>query len=90
MAGVVRDLVDIHKLRVVVDCSSNSVDDLLLKSKREDIIEIQSMTQDMISIIPQFQELHTIIKQAELTDVVWKVLGGIPVDYDRLWVRLGK
>lgn len=90
MAGVVRNLVDNHKLRIVVDCSPNSVDELLLKSEREDIIEVQEMTQDMISIIPQFQQLHTIIKQAELTEVVWKVLGGIPVKYERLWMRLGK
>lgn len=90
MSGVVRDLVDMHGLRVIVDCSPNSMDDLLLKSGREDIFEIESMTRDMISIIPQFQELHAVIKQADLADAVWKILGGIPLRYERLRVKLAK
>jgi hypothetical protein len=48
LTGAVRTLVDKYKLRVVVDGSPNSLDETLLRTKREDVIDIKPMTKEMI------------------------------------------
>jgi len=85
LTGAVRTLVDKYKLRVVVDGSPNSLDETLLRSTRETIIDIKPMTQEMIWRIEQLQDLFKYVKEADLDDTVFALLGGIPSTYEKLW-----
>jgi hypothetical protein len=85
LTGAVRTLVDKYKLRVVVDGSPNSLDETLLRTKREDVIDIKPMTKEMVWQIGQLQDLFKYTKEAGLDDSVFAVLGGVPADYEKLW-----
>ena len=85
LTGAVRTLVDKYKLRVVVDGSPNSLDETLLRTTREDVIDIKPMTKEMVWKIVQLQDLFKYAKEAGLEDHVFAVLGGIPSRYEKLW-----
>jgi hypothetical protein len=85
LAGAVRTLVDKYKLRVVVDGSPNSLDETLLRTTRQSIIDIKPMPKEMIWQIKQLQDLFKYVKEADLDDTVFSVLGGIPAGYEELW-----
>jgi len=85
LTGAVRTLVDDYKLRVVVDGSPNSLDESLLRTTRQSVVDIKPMTKEMIWQIEQLQDLFKYVKEAGLDDVVFAVLGGIPVGYEELW-----
>jgi hypothetical protein len=85
LTGAVRTLVDDYKLRVVVDGSPNSLDETLLRTKRQSIIDIKPMSKEMIWQIEQLQDLFKYVKEADLDDTVFAVLGGIPAGYEELW-----
>ena len=85
MAGAVRTLVDNYKLRVIVDSSPNSLDETVLRTKRETVLNVKPMTRAMIWKLGQFHDLFKYIKEAGLDDVVFAVLGGNPADYGKLW-----
>jgi hypothetical protein len=85
LTGAVRTLVDKYKLRVVVDGSPNSLDETLLRTKRQSIIDIKPMSKEMIWQIEQLQDLFKYVKEADLDDTVFAVLGGIPAGYEELW-----
>ena len=70
LTGAVRTLVDDYKLRVVVDGSPNSLDETLLRTKREDVIDIKPMTNEMVWKIGQLQDLFKYAKEAGLEDTV--------------------
>jgi hypothetical protein len=57
LTGAVRTLVDKYKLRVVVDGSPNSLDETLLRTTRQSIIDIKPMPKEMIWKIDQLQDL---------------------------------
>jgi hypothetical protein len=48
LTGAVRTLVDDYKLRVVVDGSPNSLDETILRTTRQSIIDIKPMSKEMI------------------------------------------
>lgn len=85
LTSAVRTLVDKYQLRVVVDGSPNSLDESLLRTTRERVIDIKPMTTEMIRQIDQLQDLFRFSKQAGLDDVLFSVLGGIPFKYEKLW-----
>jgi hypothetical protein len=85
LTGAVRTLVDDFKLRVIVNGLPNSLDDSLLRTKREDVIEIKPMTKEMVWKIGQLQHLFENVKKTGLEDIVFAVLGGVPADYETLW-----
>ena len=85
LTGAVRTLVDRYKLRVIVDSSPNSLDETLLRTKRQIVFEIQPMTKEMIWQIGQLQDLFQNVKDAGLEETVFAVLGGNPADYEELW-----
>ena len=85
LTGAVRTLVDEYKLRVVVDSSPNSLDESLLRTLRQSVIDIKAMTKEMIWQIKQLQDLFEYVKEADLDDTVFAVLGGIPARYEELW-----
>jgi hypothetical protein len=85
LTGAVRTLVDDYKLRVVVDGSPNSLDETLLRTTREDVIDIKPMTKEMVWKIGQLQDFFKYAKEAGLEDTVFAVHGGIPSRYEKLW-----
>jgi hypothetical protein len=85
LTGAVRTLVDDYKLRVVVDGSPNSLDETLLRTKRQSVFDIKPMTKEMVWQIGQLQHLFKYVKDAGLEDTVFAVLGGVPADYEELW-----
>jgi hypothetical protein len=85
LTGAVRTLVDKYKLRVVVDGSPNSLDETLLRTKRQRLFEIKPMTEEMIWQMGQLRHLFKYVKDAGLEDTVFAVLGGVPADYEELW-----
>ena len=85
LTGAVRTLVDKYKLRVVLDGSPNSLDESLLRTTRQRVVDIKPMTKEMIWQIGQLQELFKYTKEASLEDTVFAVLGGVPADYEELW-----
>ena len=85
LTGAVRTLVEDYKLRVIVDGSPNSLDESLLRTKRQRVFDIRPMTKDLIWQLDQFQELFKYITEAGLGDAVFAVLGGNPADYEELW-----
>ncbi|OAJ44489.1 hypothetical protein BDEG_27711 [Batrachochytrium dendrobatidis JEL423] len=85
LAGAVRTLVDNYKLRVVVDGSPNSLDETLLRTKRQSVFDIKPMTKEMIWQLEQLQDLFKYVKEAGCDDTVFAVLGGIPAEYEGLW-----
>ncbi|KAI3649950.1 hypothetical protein MP228_005582 [Amoeboaphelidium protococcarum] len=85
LTGAVRTLVEDYHLRVVVQGSPNSLEERLLRTKREDVIDIKPMPKGMIWNIGQLQNLFKCTKEAGLDDIVFAVLGGVPADYEKLW-----
>jgi GTPase SAR1 family protein len=72
LTDAVRTLVDDYKLRVVVDGSPNSLDETLLRTKRQSIIDIKPMSREMIWQIEQLQDLFKYVKEADLDDCAWR------------------
>ena len=85
LTGAVRTLVDRYKLRVVVDGSPNSLDESLLRTTRQRVIDIKPMTREMIWQIEELEDLFKFVKEAELESTLFAVLGGIPSRYLELW-----
>jgi GTPase SAR1 family protein len=85
LTGAVRTLVDKYKLRVVVDGSPNSLDESLLRTKRQRVVDIKPMTKELIWQIEQLQDLFKYVEEVGLDDIVFAVLGGIPAGYEELW-----
>jgi hypothetical protein len=85
LTGAVRTLVEKYKLRVVVDGSPNSLDESLLRTKRQRVFDIKPMTREMIWQLDQLQDFFEYVKEAGLEDIVFAVLGGNPADYEELW-----
>jgi hypothetical protein len=84
LPAAVRDLADLYGLRVVVDGPPNSLPPELLATKRETVIAVEPMSKEQIESIPEFKDLIDFLKSHNLDEPVWKVLGGIPVDYLKL------
>ena len=85
LTGAVRTLVDDYNLRVVVDGSPNSLDETLLRTKRQSVFDIKPMTKEVVWQIGQLQDLFKYAKEAGLEDSMLAVLGGIPADYEEIW-----
>jgi hypothetical protein len=85
LTGAVRTLIDDYKLRVVVDGSPNSLDESLLRTKRQRVVDIKPMTKELIWQIEQLQDLFKYVEEVGLDDIVFAVLGGIPAGYEELW-----
>ncbi len=84
VTAAVRDLADLHGLRVVVDGPPNSLPPTLLATKRETVIAVEPMTKEQIESFPEFKGLIALLKSRNLDKPVWKVLGGSPADYLKL------
>jgi hypothetical protein len=76
-----RILADGYGLRVVIDASDNSLPEFAKPTKREDVIEVGPMSRDVLESVPDLAELLSALKAADLADVVWACVGGVPADY---------
>lgn len=81
LTGAVRTLIDVYKLRVVVDGSPNSLNESLLQTMREFVVHINPKSREIIWKMKQVKDLFKYIKEAGLDDIVFAVLGGIPLEY---------
>lgn len=73
-----------YGVRVIIDASDNSLPEHAKKTMREELIQVPPMSRDLIEELPQLLELHAALKAADLADVVWACLGGVPARYIQL------
>lgn len=71
-------------LRVVIDSSDSSLEEMAVMTIREKVIEIDEMPREMLESIPEFKQLLERLKKAGLSDLTWAVLGGNPAKYAAL------
>ena len=71
-------------LRVVIDASDNSLPENAKKTMREKVIEVGPMSRSVLESVPDIAELLSALKAADLSDVVWECVGGVPARYIQL------
>jgi hypothetical protein len=84
LTGAVRKLTEDYQLKVIIDSSPNSLDPVILSTYRQDILEVSSMTKEEIWELPQFAQLFMLIDKANLGNMVWSVLGGVPGNFESI------
>ena len=93
MHSAARALTQDFGLRVVIDASDNSLPENAKKTKREETIEVGPMSRSVLESVPDLAELLSALKAADLADVVWECVGGVPADYIQLvgkWEKAGR
>ena len=68
----------------MVDGSNNSLPDELLETKRGLSVDVDEMDQETVEIIPEFKSFIALLREADLADVVYHIIGGVPADYELL------
>ena len=84
IAGAASMLSIHHQLRVLVDCSNNDLPNELFATLRGRFVGVDEMDQETIESIPEFKIFITQLREADLADVVYHVIGGVPADYKLL------
>jgi len=82
-----------HGLRVIVDASTNSMPEEAVKTMQEIFLHLEPMERSVLEQMDELEELRVALDEADLADVVWKVLGGFPAAYlqlNRFWIEAGK
>ena len=70
-----------HELRVLVDSSNNTLpNELFLRTQRARFVDVDEMDQATVESIPEFTVLITSLREADLADVVYHIIGGVPAD----------
>lgn len=82
--SAVRSLADDYGLKVIVDGSPNSLPEELLRTLREEILNIEPMKRELLESIFEFECLIKFLYDHQLADGVWAVLGGSPAEYVKL------
>jgi hypothetical protein len=81
--------IDDYKVRVVLDGNSDSLDNNLLKSPRNEIIGVPETTKSKIRAIEEFQKLFFLMKnKPQLQRITFLVLGDIPEEYAKLLQKI--
>ena len=80
VAGLARLLMD-HGLRVVVDCSDNTLRPTHHASAFPVVLDVEEMPRAVLESMPELQRLLRALREAGLADLVWTVLGGSPASY---------
>ena len=81
IAAACRRIVAAGSVRLVVDASHNSLDESARLTKRELVVQVEPMPRELVERLSGVEALHAALAAAGLADVVWAVLGGVPVDY---------
>ena len=79
-----RALTNDYGLRVIIDASDNSLPENAKATKREKLVEVTPMSRSVLEEMPKLEELHAALKAADLADVVWACVDGVPADYLQL------
>ena len=58
------------------------------KTMRQQVFDIQQMTPEMIQCIPKLLEFHAIVKESGLKELLWRVVGGVPMKYHEMWKKV--
>ena len=82
-AGAVRSLVDCG-FRAVIDSPPDSLEPGTLATLRQAVIELGPMPRALLFSLPEHAALFAALRKADLEDVVWAVLGGVPAHYTAL------
>lgn len=85
--GAARELA-VFGLRVLVDGSTNSLPVELLKTTREDVLDLGGMSWDELSSIPENAGVFGVLRTEGLEGLAWAVLGGVPSRYSQLAMQL--
>ena len=87
VTGAVRELTGMGVV-MVVDASPNSLPPDLLTTKRQLVLRVEGMSNENIRSLPQLQTLFKVLDDANLSEVVLSMLGGIPAAFIRLSIAL--
>ena len=85
--GAARELA-VFGLRVLVDGSTNSLPVELLKTTREDVLDLDGMSWDELRSIPENAGVFAVLRAERLEGLAWAVLGGVPSRYNQLGTQL--
>ena len=88
IGGAARILTDNYGLHVLIDGSPNSLHKELFCTKRENILRIEPFAEDVKWHLPQFKDLLALVKDSVLKQAIWRVLGGVPSDFEKLCRQL--
>jgi hypothetical protein len=96
LIAAVNSLVDDYGLRVIIEdtCDAWQVSGLM-NSPRSTVIQLDEMTREQIETMPQLRDLFVKVKRVDdpngsLADLLWTVLGGVPMNYVMLSERVSK
>ena len=81
IAEAARTLSYDYQLRVLIDGSNNTLPDELFATKRGHIVDVDEMDQETVESIQEFKIFITLLREADLADVVYHIIGGVPADY---------
>jgi hypothetical protein len=84
IAEAARTLSVDHQLRVLVDGSNNALPDELFVTLRGRIVDVDEMDQETVDNIPEFKIFIASLCEADLADVVYHIIGGVPANYKYL------
>lgn len=84
VTAAVRQLADDFGVRVVVDGVPSALPPELFATKRETVFVIGPMPREQIESVPEFKHLMDFLRGHSLDGPAWDVLGGSPLDYQRL------
>ena len=79
-----RSLTQDFGLRVIIDASSNSLPESANATLRQVSIEVAPMERPILEQLPDLLSLHEALKTANLAEVVWTCVGGVPANYRSL------
>jgi hypothetical protein len=85
IAEAARTLSSDYQLRVLVDGSNNTLPDELFVTMRGHFVDVDEMDQETVESIPEFEIFITSLREADLADVVYHIIGGVPAHYK--WLR---
>jgi hypothetical protein len=94
VVAAVNSLVDDYGLRVIIEdtCDSWQLSGLV-RSPRSTLVQLDEMTRPQIEMMPQLEPLFDQLKRIDdpngsLSDLLWTVLGGVPLNYVMLNERV--
>lgn len=93
LSGAARELAEFGFLPIV-DASSNSQDADPSQTGREELVQYGPMSKEVLLALEQYQTLYTRLREVKLSvpsvgevtllDAVWNILGGVPIEWDKL------
>lgn len=72
-------------LCVIIDASDNSLPGAARATLREVLLDVEPMPRAVLEALPELAPLLAALREAELADLVWSVVGGVPDNYLKLW-----